>query len=83
MEKKTIYKKNIDYIIEVSNGRMSVHLLQRGNNGLYQSASSPYPDYEHIYNDKTGQVEIIKLTRKQCIERLLHRCLINATKVDR
>lgn len=83
MEKKTIYKKDIDYTIEVSNGRMIVHLLQRGNNGLYQSASSPYPDYEHIYNDKTREVEIIKLSRKQCIDRLLHTCLVNAAKVDR
>ena len=82
MEKKIIYKKDVDYTIETSNDRMTVRLLQRGNDGRYHSASSPYPDYEHIYNEETRKTEIIKLSRKQCIDRLLHTCLVNAAKMD-
>lgn len=82
MEKKTIYKKDIDYTVETHFGRMTVKLLQRGNDGLYHGASAPYPDYEQVYNEETRKTEIIKLTRKQCIDRLLHIALVNTAKVD-
>ena len=82
MKKKNTLKKDVDYTVETYDGRISVRLLQRGNNGYFQSASCPYPNYEHIYNDETGTMEIIKLTRKQCIDKLLKICLINGSKVD-
>ena len=82
MKKKNTLKKDVDYTVETYDGRISVRLLQRGNNGYFQSASSPYPNYEHIYNDETGTMEIIKLTRKQCIDKLLKICLVNGSTVD-
>ena len=82
MKKKTTLKKDVDYTVATYDGRMSVRLLQRGENGYFQSASCPYPDYEQIYNDETGKIEIIKLTRKQCIDKLLKMCLVNGSKMD-
>ena len=61
MKKKTTLKKDVDYTVETYEGRISVRLLQRGENGYFQSASCPYPNYEHIYNEETGTIEIIKL----------------------
>lgn len=82
MSKKIVFKKDVDYTVEVSNGQMTVRLLQKGNDGRYHSATSPYPDCERIYNAETRQTEIKRLTRKQCIEALLHRCRVNAAKMD-
>ena len=82
MSKKVVFKKDVDYTVEVSNGQMTVRLLQRGNDGHYHSATSPYPDYEHTFNTETRQTEIRKLTRKQCIEALLQRCRVSAAKMD-
>jgi len=81
MKKKVVYKKDIDYTVETGFGRMTVRLLQRGNDGLYHGASAPYPDYEQVYNEQTEKMEIVKLTRKQCIDRLLHIALLGASKV--
>lgn len=82
MSKKIVFKKDVDYTVEVSNGQMTVRLLQKGNDGRYHSATSPYPDCERIYNAETRQTEIKRLTRKQCIEALLQRCRVSAAKMD-
>ena len=82
MKKKTTLKKDVDYTVETYEGRISVRLLQRGENGYFQSASCSYPNYEYIYNEETGTIEIIKLTRKQCVDKLLKMCLVNGSKMD-
>ena len=83
MTKKVVSKKDIDYTIEITGGRIIVRMLQLGNDGRNHSVSAPYPYYERFYNEETGQADIKKLTKQQCINLLLQRCRVNASKIDR
>lgn len=83
MAKKVVFKKDIDYTIEVGGGRIVIRMLQLGNDGRHHSVSAPYPYYEKFYNEETGQAEVKRLTKQQCINLLLQRCRVNASKVDR